>query len=307
MITIEKILFLKRISIFKSLNSQELRVIADVVSEEELAVGEVLFSGGQQGDCMYFVVEGRIKIFTGIAPKIKGLAVFEVGDFFGEMGLYDDKPRAASAMAMDVTRLLVLRKGDFCELIAEYPEVALGIMKELNQRIRATNVKLHTVEGKLLDRSGNLYTREYFVECMSTELLKSKKNDAPLAFVSGTIWFPEGSDSAQVGSLIREQFISDIGRILSMHQRPNDLSARFHDEKVVVMLSEANREGAGAFVKRVQKDLNTYLATFHEKRGVKPDISFSVFCFPEDSPERETMLALLEKAQPQSPNASGAG
>ncbi|MBF0502743.1 MAG: cyclic nucleotide-binding domain-containing protein [Candidatus Riflebacteria bacterium] len=315
MITIEKILFLKRISIFRSLNTQELRVIADVVSEEELAVGEVLFSEGQSGSCMYFVVEGRIKIFTGVPPKIKGVvAVFEVGDFFGEMGLYDDKPRAASAMAVDVTRLLVLRKGDFCELISEYPDVALGIMKELNQRIRATNVKLKSIEGELFERSGNLYSRDNFIECMSAELLRSKKNDAPLSFVTASIRFHtdeiksttdvpveatssalSGSSPSPLDSAMREQFVSDVGRMLTMHQRPNDVSGRLRDDRLVVMLSEANREGANAFTRRVRKDVGDFLSAFQEKRGIKSEIIFALICFPEDSPEREGILLLLDK------------
>ena len=295
MITVEKILFLKRILIFKSLSTQELRVIADVTAEEELSAGEVLFSEGQQGDCMFFVVEGRVKIFTGTPPKIKPLATFEGGDFFGEMGLYDDKPRAASAMAVDDSRLLILRKADFCELIAEYPEVALGIMKELNQRIRATNLKLNNVESKLLDSTGNIYTREYFLECISTELLKAKKNDVPVSFVLVRVRAVPGAEPATTEEQVRELLVADLGRILTQHQRPNDLSARFRPDKLVTMLGEANRGGAQAFQRRVQKDFETHLTSFYETCNPKFEVAFSIFCFPEDTNEREAMIGLLER------------
>lgn len=295
MITVEKILFLKRISIFKSLNTQELRVIGEVTTEEELSAGEVLFSEGQQGDCMFFVVDGRVKIYTGTPPKIKALATFEGGDFFGEMGLYDDKPRAASAMAVDESRLLMLRKADFCELIAEYPEVALGIMKELNQRIRATNLKLNSVESHLLDASGNIYTREYFLDCLSTELLKAKKNDAPVSFVLAHINSVANGQIGPEDESSREQLVADLGRILALHQRPNDISARFRPDKLVTMLSEANREGANAFLRRVQKDFEKHLASFQDSLGKKLDITFSIHCFPQDTAEREAMIGLLER------------
>lgn len=288
MITIEKILFLKRISIFRSLNSQELRMIAEVVSEEEFAAGEVLFQEGRPGDCMYLVVEGRVAIYTGTPPQTKTLAVFESGDFFGEMGLYDDKPRAASAMARDTARLLVLRKNDFCELISEYPEVALGIMKELNQRLRDTNLKLRSFEGQILDKTTKLYSREYFTECMATEFLKAKKEVVGLSFIVAKC-------SASGEEVYLEQLLGEIGRVFSLHQRPTDLSARLGSAKVVVMLCEANRDGAAAFLRRVRRDIDKFIVEFRESRGSEADIVFFTFVFPEDSQEREAMIALLDQ------------
>lgn len=297
MITIEKILFLKRISIFNSLNSQELRMIAEVTSEEEFASGEILFSQGQQGDCMYFVLEGRINIFSGDPPTIKVLAVFEAGDFFGEMGLYDDKPRAASAMALDSSRLLVLRKADFCELISDFPEVALGIMKELNQRIRETNLKLTSFEGHFIDKGSRMYSREYFLDCMSAEFLKAKKGQTILAFsvlkIDGILVQAPGEEKTP--QQVTDQLIADLGRILTMHQRPNDLSARLSEKKLVVMLTDANRDGAGAFQRRIQKDVEKLLSNYQEMNVTKVDISYGIFSFPEDSREREAMVAILEK------------
>jgi len=295
MITIEKILFLKRISIFKSLTSLELRIISEVVSEEEFAAGEILFNEGQQGDCMYLLVEGKIAVYTGTTPKIKTLAVFEAGDFFGEMGLYDDKPRAASAMAREISRLLVLRKADFCELIAEYPEVALGIMKELNQRLRETNLKLNSFEGRILDKSGQLYTRDYFVECMSNEFLKAKKERTALAFFLIKLKKISPQNGGSPPEHLGEQLLCDLGRIMAIHQRPNDLAARFNTIKVVVMLAEANKDGAAAFQRRVKKDMDKHLGVFQETHQVTADISFIIHSFPDDTHERETMLALLEQ------------
>ncbi|HOY65484.1 MAG TPA: cyclic nucleotide-binding domain-containing protein [Candidatus Ozemobacteraceae bacterium] len=296
MITIEKILFLKRISIFKSLSSQELRMVAEVVTEEEFAAGEVLFQEGQLGDCMYLVVEGRVAIITGLPPKFKTLAVFESGDFFGEMGLYDDKPRAATAMAREASRLLVLRKNDFCELISEYPEVALGIMKELNQRLRDTNMKLRSFEGQMIDKSTQLYSRDYFIECMATEFLKAKKENFHLAFVvAGCSVAPASLPPGPAADEAREQLVGGVGRVFTTHQRPTDLTARLGEGKAVILLCEADREGAGAFQRRIRKDLDRLLVGFRESHGRDADLTFSVFVFPDDSQEREAMLSLLDK------------
>lgn len=296
MITIEKILFLKRISIFRSLNSQELRMIAEVVSEEEFAAGEVIFQEGRLGDCMYLVVEGKVAIFTGVPPQIKTLAVFEAGDFFGEMGLYDDKQRSASAMARDTARLLVLRKNDFCELISEYPEVALGIMKELNQRLRDTNMKLSSFEGQIIDRATKLYSREYFLECMSAEFLKAKKEEIILSFLVVKCSLPAVNGEAGKKDDVRlDQMLGEIGRLIGIHQRPTDLSARLSDAKLVIMLCEANRAGAAAFQRRVRRDIEKLMVEFRESCGSVAEMTFFTFVFPEDSQEREAMTALLDQ------------
>jgi CRP-like cAMP-binding protein len=296
MIIIEKILFLKRISIFQSLSSQELRVISEVTAEEEFAAGEVLFAQGQQGDCMYFVVDGRINIYSGTPPTIKVLAVFQAGDFFGEMGLYDDKPRAASAMALDASRLLVLRKADFCELISDYPEVALGIMKELNQRIRETNMKLTSFEGHYIDKSSRMYARDYFVDCMSAQFLKAKQTGAGVAFFTlkaSALEIPEPSTAASPPPT-KDQVLAELGRVLNMHQRPHDFSARLSEKKLVVMLTEANKDGAAAFQRRVQSDIDKLAAHFLEIHGVKMEIVSAIHAFPHDAAERDGMLKILE-------------
>ncbi len=295
MILIEKILFLKKISIFQSLTSQELRMIAEVLSDEEFASGEVLFNEGELGECMYLLVEGKISIYTGLPPKTKNLAIFEPGDFFGEMGLYDDKPRAASAMARENSRVLVLHKTDFCDLIAEYPPVALGIMKELNQRLRATNLKLTSFEGKFIDKATQLYTREYFNDCMATEFLKSKKDALPLSFLVIRVVMGQRREPDPPSGFLLDQLLCDIGRILTLHQRPTDLVARFAPDKVTVLLAEASRTGAESFLRRVKRDIDKHQIIFTETRHLEIQVQFMIFNFPEDTQERDAMLGLLEK------------
>lgn len=299
MITIEKILFLKRISIFQSLSSQELRMVAEVIEEEEFAAGEILFNEGQEGDCMYLVVSGKIAIYTGVPPKIKTLAEFESGDFFGEMGLYDNQPRAAAALAKEESLMLVLHKNDFCELIGEYPQVALGIMKELNQRLRETNFKLRTVEGRTIDNASKLYSREYFIECASNEVLKAKRNSSHISFlvlkIATDINTRKDSNSQPQKEEPVKDFILQAGNVFTLHQRPSDLTACFNPQKIVVMLNEATKNGTEAFKTRVQKDLNRNALSFQELHDCKIDFSFQSFTFPDDVEEKEPLIALLDQ------------
>ncbi|GAB4280048.1 MAG: hypothetical protein Kow0029_24400 [Candidatus Rifleibacteriota bacterium] len=297
MIIIERILFLKKISIFSSLSSYELRKIAEVLSEEEFAAGEILFSEGDFGDCMYLVVEGKISIFTGKAPAIKILAGFEKGDFFGEMGLYDDKPRAASAMADVSSKLLVLRKGEFCDLISEFPMVALGIMKELNNRIRATNKKLHLIEKNLVDSSSRLYSREYFLDCMKNLLSRAKNEKTVVSFLMirlKKVHFKEGLPDNSDLEKVRTELIKEIGSRLDEFVRESDMICRFDTNSILIMIPDSNRKGILKFQARITDDLNRLLIDFETARKLYSDIEFRAVVFPDDGVNHEELIEKIE-------------
>ncbi|MDN5279763.1 MAG: hypothetical protein PWR01_3728 [Clostridiales bacterium] len=299
MIIIERILFLKKISIFSSLSSYELRKIAEVVSEEEFAAGEVLFSEGDFGDCMYLVVEGKISIFTGKPPAIKILAGFEKGHFFGEMGLYDDKPRAASAMADVESKLLVLRKGEFCDLISEFPMVALGIMKELNNRIRATNKKLHLIEKNIVDSSSRLYSRDYFIDCMKNLLNRAQNEKATVSFLSihlKKVHFKENSHSEADLEKIQTELIKDLGGCLDSFTRESDMICRFDQKSILVMIPEASRKSTLKFQARITDDLNRVLIEFESAKKLYSDLEFRTIVFPDDGVNYDEIMGKIETA-----------
>ncbi len=297
MIIIERILFLKRISIFSSLSSYELRKIAEVVSEEEFDSGEIIFNEGDFGDCMYLVVDGKISIFTGKAPAIKVLASFDKGNFFGEMGLYDDKPRAASAMADTRSTLLLLRKGEFCDLISEFPMVALGIMKELNNRIRATNKKLNMIERNIVDSSSRLYSRDYFADCMKSHLNRAKNEKATVGFLLirlKKVHFKEGNGSPADLDRFKTDLLRELGVRLESFMRETDMLCRFDESSILIMIPDFNSKGTLKFQARITDDLNKVLIDFETGRKLYSDIDFRTVIFPDDADSAEKVFLSLE-------------
>lgn len=297
MIIIERILFLKRISIFSSLSSYELRKIAEVVSEEEFDSGEIIFNEGDFGDCMYLVVDGKISIFTGKAPAIKVLASFDKGNFFGEMGLYDDKPRAASAMADTRSTLLLLRKGEFCDLISEFPMVALGIMKELNNRIRATNKKLNMIERNIVDSSSRLYSRDYFADCMKSHLNRAKNEKATVGFLLiklKKVHFKEGNGSDADLERFKTDLLRELGVRLEGFMRETDMLCRFDESSILIMIPDFNSKGTMKFQARITDDLNKVLIDFETGRKLYSDIDFRTVIFPDDADSAEKVFLALE-------------
>lgn len=134
MLTLERILILKQVVLFSDLHIHELRLIADIAEEVEYDPGETIFSQGEPGDAMYIVVAGRTQAELADGTIVK---VFSSMDCFGEMSILDDEPRSATAKAADACRLLRIDRDKFSAMIAQYPAVAMGLLRVLSRRIRA--------------------------------------------------------------------------------------------------------------------------------------------------------------------------
>jgi hypothetical protein len=129
---IEKVLILKSTRMFAETPEHLLADIAQIVKEERIPRGRSIFRKGDMGDRMYIVYEGEIRIHdNGITYN-----TLINGDFFGELGLLDSKPRSASATALRDSLLLRIDQEDFYELLATRKEVVKGIMRVLCERIR---------------------------------------------------------------------------------------------------------------------------------------------------------------------------
>ena len=140
----DKVLHLKSILIFKDLAVNDLAAIASVTDEVAVEPGQDFIREGDAGDSMYLVVKGEVAVIKGAeqegGPGIE-LARIKTGDYFGEMALFEDAPRAATIRTVEKSRFLALPKDEFAEIVREYPQIALHICKAFGGRIR----ELHDV------------------------------------------------------------------------------------------------------------------------------------------------------------------
>lgn len=97
--------------------------------------GEIIFNEGDAGDEMYFIEEGRVRIVGAYKLTKKVLAIYEKGDFFGEMALLGGRTRSATAVAIGTTQVLPVTKTTLATQIQNRPEIALALLKTLSNRI----------------------------------------------------------------------------------------------------------------------------------------------------------------------------
>lgn len=105
---------------------------------------EVVFHEGDQGTSLFVVERGEVKIVLRSAEGKEAILGFRAaGDFFGEMALLDGEPRSANVIATEPCEVLILRRDDFLRFIAEHPNVAVGLLAILSQRLRSTTRLVH--------------------------------------------------------------------------------------------------------------------------------------------------------------------
>ena len=101
---------------------------------------------GELGDKMFLVLEGQVSVIKQGegGEEAQDVELERIGSrgYFGEMSLFEDIQRSASIETTENSRFLVLDKGDFLEIVKEYPEIPLQICKELSRRIRTLHEKL---------------------------------------------------------------------------------------------------------------------------------------------------------------------
>lgn len=142
----DKIVLLRAMEIFSGLKVNELAAIASLCEHEDFAPGQAIITEGEVGDTMYLVVDGKVTVSKSADDGCSvDLADMGMGDYFGEMALFDDSPRSATVMAKEATRCLVLHKREFSEAVREYPQVALQMCTELSRRLRDLHTKIQTM------------------------------------------------------------------------------------------------------------------------------------------------------------------
>jgi CRP-like cAMP-binding protein len=138
---------LSKISLFSALQPSYLRRIANLGIEEDYQAGGVIFKEGDQGDKMYLILSGAVRIGRQV-PGMgeEALAVLRAGTHFGEMALIDDFPRSADARAHEACKLFVIRKEDMEDLLFVDRDLAYDLLwsfiRTLSSRLRETNDKM---------------------------------------------------------------------------------------------------------------------------------------------------------------------
>ncbi len=134
---------IRSVPLFASLDDNATRELRNLLRRHRVSAGSALFRAGDQGDAMYLIEKGRVRIsITDDDKKEITLAELAQGDFFGEMAIIDGKQRSADATIAEDAQLAVLSREDFLRFIKNNPAVALEMLGATFSRLRRTDKML---------------------------------------------------------------------------------------------------------------------------------------------------------------------
>jgi len=110
--------------------------------------GKVIFRENDEGDQMYIIQEGTVRISKQIGGKEHILAVLGKGDFFGEMAIVNRAVRTATATAVGTVHLLSFNREGFLGMIEKNARIALNIIDKLCRRLQQADLQIHHLVRK---------------------------------------------------------------------------------------------------------------------------------------------------------------
>lgn len=122
----------------------------EIMPNTNFKKNEVIFREGDQGDAVYYISSGRVKITRAAATQTMTLAELEEGDIFGELALIDQRPRAATATALEDTWVYKFSASAFEKKMEDMDQFLRNVIITLVLTVRNMNIK----QERLLEKWG---------------------------------------------------------------------------------------------------------------------------------------------------------
>ncbi len=133
---------LRQIPLFTDLSEEDLERLYRMAETVSIPAGQLVLREGDPGDSLYVVLEGELEVTKRQGSHDVLLALYEPGQFFGEMALLEQVPRSASVRTLQESRLLVISQAAFQSLLSCSPSAPLKILHTVTSRLRSTESML---------------------------------------------------------------------------------------------------------------------------------------------------------------------
>jgi CRP-like cAMP-binding protein len=137
---------LQDVPMFSQLREMDLARLAGLVLRKRARKNEVLLLRGDTVTTLHIIASGQVKLVaTGEDGREVILSTRGIGDFFGELSLFDNEPLNATVIATEDTDLLLLRREEFYRFLKESPDIAIGLLRTFTGRLRRAETRISTL------------------------------------------------------------------------------------------------------------------------------------------------------------------
>jgi len=137
---------LKYVPLFSELSDRDLLEISKVAVTQVFRKDNMILIEEEVGSTMFVILEGRVKI-SRISEEGREviLSILSEGDFFGEMSILDGQARSANVVTLEDATILVIHREDFLQMLHDYPQIAINLLKELAHRLRRSDSQIKSL------------------------------------------------------------------------------------------------------------------------------------------------------------------
>ncbi len=207
---------LRTVPLFSQLRETDIELLAPLLTEREYPRGHVIRFAHDPCDAFYIVLSGVVKVML-IAEDGREvvLSLVREGDFFGETALLDDEPYAASVVAAEATRLLVLRRDDFRRSIRDVPELSFGLLRAVCARLLEADSRIGGL--MLLDVTGRVAHLLLELDARNpNEPLRDLPTHQVIAQMVGST---RETVSRTIGTMIAKEMIESVDGMVRIRSR----------------------------------------------------------------------------------------
>ncbi len=149
------------------------------------APGAVICREGEEGEEMYIIQKGKVRVSKRFADKVHVVSILEKGDFFGETAIVNRTRRTATVTAVDAVELLVFDREGLQNMITRNARIALSIIDKLCRRLQNAHLQIQHLVKRDAKGQIALHLRYLFQELpagQTTVPFQSALDDVCLAF-----------------------------------------------------------------------------------------------------------------------------
>ncbi|MBN1697583.1 MAG: GGDEF domain-containing protein [Spirochaetales bacterium] len=274
----EKVRLLKNAKLFSRLKDSDIATIAEYSEFRDYDDDAVIFEEGTFGESLFIVKQGAVRIIKREeGKKDRDIARFIPGDLFGDLDLFEDSPRTATALAEEDTTLLIFPAPyiQFTELINKYPDIFARVLHVLLAtvagRIRSTNKLLSDKtqwiddlrKQILYDKLTGLYNKSWLKEDFPLQLPSYGNNTTVLVLKPDNFKYINDTYGHSAG----DRVLQIMSETLKNSTRKTDTVIRYRgDEFVVILPNTTTDDGL-----RIAENLRQKLYAINIKKVIMGD------------------------------------
>jgi len=150
----DAILVMQDMPLFRNVDPKHLRVVAMMGETRTYRAGERLFEKDDEGDAAYIALSGDVSVLVPNTGGEQTVAVLGKGELFGELAVICDQRRTTAIAARSDLEVLRLSRSVVMNLLREFPDITLEMLRMLGRRLERTTRDLAHTKSELQHSRG---------------------------------------------------------------------------------------------------------------------------------------------------------